>query len=281
MPTATAEFAWWIEFRSAYGLRSDVEWVEAVGDNPATLTTFGLPLLPDEEAQVIRLQMVAEALVDRVRGYGNRFPDEFAGVWIEGPLVVLAFTDHLGEHEAAVRPLFGIKVVVRPVRFTLRELKSWAGDVGDQAAWMESLGAHLIEADAEQTLNAVQVSYRAPDQTVEAQLLARLGNPPWVVFDYRGAGPWTGPRGDLELTVVDENGRPATFECLLVALDPRVTTEFAPRSIVNGECFQRGLAAVGWHVEIIYERDGERRSVLREVTVPPSGVATLRIVLEP
>jgi hypothetical protein len=187
----------------------------------------------------------------------------------------------LPEHRAAIQALFGPNVVVRQVQFTLRELNIWAADVGEQSAWFETIGAHLVEADAEQTLNRVEVSYRGPDQAVEALILARFGNPPWIEFDYRGPGQWTGPRGDIELTVVDAAGRPAVYECLFSSLDPRVEREFLPRDIFDGECFQRGLASVLWRVDITYDRGTERVTVSREVSVPPNGVARLTVELQP
>lgn len=177
----------WIEFRQAFGLRSDVEWVVAVaGSAEASSVIEGVPLLEFEEAQVIRLSQDVEGLLSPVQAYGNRFRDEYAGAWIEAPFVVIAFTDHIAEHRTAIESRFESRVLVRPARYSLRDLHILAADVGEQAAWFESIGAQLVQADVEITMNAVQVSYRAPDRTVEAQILARFGNPGWLEFDYRG-----------------------------------------------------------------------------------------------
>jgi hypothetical protein len=165
------------------------------------------------------------------------------------------------------------------VRFSLRQLYSWVLDVARKEAWFKTVGVDLVEVDAEQTLNAVEVSYRG-DQATESQILARFGNPDWMQFDYRGPGPWTGPVGDVELKVFDANGRPAAYECLFTSLDPRFSSESPPREIFDGKCFQQALPAIRWRVDITYERDGQRHTVSREFSVPDSGIARLRVNLE-
>jgi hypothetical protein len=130
--------------------------------------------------------------------------------------------------------------------------------------------------------NVVLVLYTAPDRSVESHIRARFGNPGWIDFEYDGPGPWMGPRGDIELTVVDRDGRPfPSFECVFTSLDPRVLHEWPPRHGSDGKCFERALEAVQWRVDITYERDGEQVTVSREVTVSANGVAQVNVVIEP
>lgn len=270
----------WISFRLVYGLRSDLEWVVAVANNPAASDEiFDVPLLPDELARVGEAISSAQNLVSVARGYGNQSPDEFAGAWIELPTVVLAFSDRIGEHREEIAALFGDRVVARLVRYSLRDLQTFAGRVGAERAWFPTVGVEFIQADIEEQFNVVEFSYRAPNAGVAALIRERLGQPDWLRLDYWGPGHWTGPVGDLELTVVDHDGQPVAIECLLRTLDPRVTTENAPREIQDGRCFDKALPAVEWTAEITYVDDGASTTISRTFVVPAGGVVRLEVVI--
>jgi hypothetical protein len=282
VPVTEHELARWVDYRRTFGLRTDLEWVLAVARNPeASRLMEGVPLLEFEEAQIVRLFRNAEALLPTVQGYGNRFRDEFGGAWIDAPLVTLGVTDRIAEHRAAVAGLFGDRVVVRQVSFTLRELNIFEADVGEQMDWIASIGVTFAQTTIDLPNNVVLILYTAPNQSVESQIRARFGDPGWMAFEYDGPGPWVGPRGDIELSVVDSNGRPfSPFECVFISLDPRVSYELPPRQITDGKCVRRAIEAVRWRVEITYEMDGELRTVSRELSVPPDGVARAKVVIE-
>lgn len=270
----------WITFRLVYGLRADVEWVVEVANDPAATDIFGTPLLLFEAQHVTDAQQRAANLVSTARGYGNRFPDEFAGTWIEGPLVVLAFSSEIEVHRANAASLFGEKVVVRAVQFSLRELEPFAAKVTDDRGWFETLGAELVDADVDEMLNVVNVHLRWPDPSVETQARARFGDTGWMAFTYDGPPPWTGPRGGLEITVVDRHGHPASVECLLGSPDPRVQQEefSAP---ADGKCFYEDLPAVKWSLRVDYESEAGLMTAFEEFQVSAGRVERATVVVGP
>lgn len=270
----------WIAFRRTYGLRTDLAWVLDVANSPEVMETFGVPMLQFEEAIVNHAQLSASDLVDRVRGYSNRFPEERAGVWIEGPLVVVAFSATISVHRAAVAALFGNKAVVREVRYSIKELQAFMRTVNAEKQWIESVVDHLLQIDFEEHLNAVEVSYLADTQAVEAAIRAHFGNRDWLRLRYDGPGLWDGPRGDLKLTVVDADGDPVAIVCLLRASDPRVTVEHLPRELPDGKCFDEGLPAFAWVADITYVVDGQERTITKAFTVHQDSVTRIRVVVE-
>jgi hypothetical protein len=271
----------WLQFRRVYGLRADLEWVLTVARDPTASVLFEVPLLPFELDQVARANSTAQSLVSPARAYGNQFPEEFAGAWIEGSVVVLALTDRLEAHRTAVAALFGDKVVARQARYTLRELKALAGAVASESQWFPTVGADLVDADVNELLNAVEVQYRAPSTAVEPVIRAMFGDAGWIHLTYAGPGPWTGPVGDLELTVVDRDGHPVHVECLLRTLDPRVAGEHLPQDVPDGKCRDTDLPAVKWLVDVTYTHDGDETTITKELVVPPAGVARSTLVIDP
>jgi hypothetical protein len=272
----------WIRFRLVYGLRADVPWLLAVASDPtASSDPYAVPLLPFELDQVGNAISTAQGLASVARGYGNQFPEEFAGAWLELPVVVLGFTVRLPEHRADVEALFGDKVIVREARYALPELQGFLTTVEADRTWFPTIGAEYVGIGIDEMANVVEVQYRAPSKGVEAVIRERFGTPDWMRLTWEGPLPWTGPLGDLELTVVDGDGRPVAIECFLYTRDPRVSGEHLPREVPDGRCFDKGLAAVEWLVDITYMHQGHATTITKTFSVPPDGVVRLTVVVEP
>jgi hypothetical protein len=273
-----AELASWIRFRLVYGLRSDAEWALRVANDPnAVGQEFSVPLLPDEFDRVTQDSLTAESLYTPARRYGEQF-DTFAGAWLELPHMVIAFTDGLTERRTEASSLFGDRVIVKQARYSVFELKGFEDLVQAQSDWLETIDVRAIDIGLDESDNNVLLNYEAPNQAVEARIRERLGRPDWLRFDWAGPPPYTGPSGRLELTVVDEDGRPIPVSMTLRPRDPRVVA-FGPAPLDDGTFIIPTWPAVVWEAEIRYTVDGVDRVVSKEFSVPADGVARVRIVV--
>ena len=274
-----AELASWIRFRVIYGLRSDLEWVLKVAEDPTAVgAEYRVPLLQDELERVAEANSSADLLGLAARRYADVFPT-FAGSWMELPRVVLAFTDELPARRAEVEALFGASVVVREVRYTLDQLQGFEKAMLADAAWFVTNNIKVIDISVDEMGNAVEIRYRAPTQEVEPLVREQYADSGWLRFEWAGPLPWEGPFGDLELTVVDSNGQPVDVVIVLRPNDPRVNA-FGPAELEDGKFADKGLAAVDWLVEIKYSFKGEEKTVTREFTVRPDELVKVKVVLD-
>jgi hypothetical protein len=271
----------WVLFRKVYGLRADPAWALAVSEDPRAVgAELGVPLLPAELELVAAANSSAQRLAATARTYGNRFLKDFAGSWIEGPLVVLAFTDDVELHQSEATALFGQRVVVRPARYSRAELNAFVEAVNDQRDWFLTIGAELHGTDVNEPTNSVDVHYLGPDQTVETLIRARFAESDWLHSVYDGPLPWTGPVGDLALTVVDPKGRPVSVECLLYTLDPRVRHEDI-RNFRDGKCVFPSIPAVEWLVDVTFDAAGQNKTVTKKLVVPADGIVRSTLTVSP
>jgi hypothetical protein len=270
----------WTDFRRVYGLNTDLTWVVAVAGNPAAVRDLDVPLLQFESDHVAMVNANVQELVSTARGYGNRYPGEFAGAWIEGGQVIVAFTTNLPTHAAEANALFGARVLVRDARYSLAELADFVGTVEDEASWFATAGAELVDATADELLNAVRVQYRAPSQAVEPVIRARFADAAWLMLEYGGTGPWTGARGGIELTIVDETGAPVAVECLFRTVDPGVPGEPSPQDGSDGTCGYEQLPAVVWLVDITFDRDGQPATISKRYAIAADGVVRSTVVVD-
>lgn len=275
------QVAAWMLFRSVYGLRADAEWAVAVANDPRSVgAELGVPLLPSELEQVAAANSSAQRLSSIARSYGNRFPKAFGGSWLEGPVVVLAFDDDLELHRAEVTALFGNKVDVRSARYSLAELHTFLAAVNEQGDWFSTIGAELHGADVNEPANTVEVHYLGPGEGIAPLISARFAPSSWLTPVYDGPLPWTGPVGNLELTVVDSRGRPIAVECLLYTTDPRVRHEDL-RDFPDGKCVFQSIPAVEWSVEVTYDMGGEEKTVTKNLVVPAGGTVRSKLTVSP
>lgn len=256
-PLSQEEVAAWIRFRLAYGLRADVAWVVEVARDPkADQGVFDVPLMPAEVEQVFELASDAEALAPLVERHGRGLPG-FGGVWLELPRVGIGFTEGVAERRAEVADLFGERVFVREVRFTLAQLEDFAEMLEAERDWFANVGVQLTNTDVVKEANQVLLWIReGPYPLAEQQIREHFDDTGWLAFRYQRPPPWAGPLGDLQVTVVDAQGRPVPVYCLILAHDPRVMQEEF-LFVEDGKCFFEGLPAVEWKLRV----DDELRSV--------------------
>ena len=122
--------------------------------------------------------------------------------------------------------------------------------------------------------------YLGPDQTIETLIRARFAESDWLHPVYDGPLPWTGPVGDLALTVVDLTGRPVSVECLLYTLDPRVRYEDI-RNFRDGKCVFRSIPAVEWLVDVTFDAAGQNKTVTTKLVVPADGIVRSTLTVSP
>ena len=276
-----AELAAWIEFRHAYGLRTDVDWVLQVAEAPDAVE-ITVPLLPFEADQVKAVNRAAEDLAVSVRDYGNQFPEEFAGVVREGPIVVLLVSDRVDAHQAAVQATFGegVGIRARQVAYSRLELTQFAEMTRRTRAWFGAIGAELVDVAVDEGSNQVVAAYRA-NVPVEPEIHEHFRYPVWLQLRDDGEIPWEGPLGDLEVRVVDRAGLPVPVECVLRTLDRRVPNEHEPAVAPDGKCAHEDVPAAEWLVDLTFGPEGARTTVTATVAVPADGLGESVVVVDP
>ena len=184
-----AELQSWIRFRSAYGLRADVQFVIEMASDPAvSREPFDVPLLPGELESIGKANASAQALLPIATAYADDFP-EFGGAWLELPRVVIAFTAGVPQRRIEAAGIFQDHVIVREVRFSLEGLQRSVGAIQLDHAWFETVGAHLVDVGVDLLHNAVSVHIRYLDAAVEAKARDRFGDTGWMLFTYDGPPP--------------------------------------------------------------------------------------------
>lgn len=283
-PLDPADVTRWIQFRQAYGLRSDRAWVLQVASDPVNTNEIDVPLTPAELSLVSSLNLSAQLLAPELKKFGELFSAEYAGVMIENTRVVIQFSGQLEAHRAAIETLFGsdAPIDVRNATYSLQQLDKFAQEVEADRGWFPSVGAELFKSDSYELTNSVRVRYIARDKAVEPLIRAHFGDPAWITVKWYGPPEWTGPRGNLRVSVVDRASHPVEVECLPESLDMAVASNYLPlESGPDGKCEFDKLASVTWRVGIAYEnRDGERANGTQTVRVPNDGTASLRFVVD-
>ena len=122
--------------RQAFGLRSDLAWVQEVAADPrARMETLDFPMLPEEDAEFGSRQHAYAAAVEVVQRYAASRVDAFGGVYIDQPnhVVVSLWTDDPEDHLAEINKVGAVAkpIVAREVRWSEHELRS----VQDQIDW--------------------------------------------------------------------------------------------------------------------------------------------------
>ena len=244
-------------FRSRFGLRDDREFVEAIATRPdaqAAIPEFGIPLLPEEVSDLMSRRWDLD-LLTLVRGYGELFPEDFAGAYVnlESSGVTVAFTDQIERHRSSLSNLVpaGSVVDIREVRWTLDDLSDFVDAVEVQAAWFESAGISF-DAGADILENVVDVRFRGPEEAAR-RIEDHFGRPDWLRVRWAGAAPWNGPRGDLTIRVVDFNARPMpNVWCEFQPVDERIeaSSETIWGTDASGVCEIPNLPAVVYHVRL-------------------------------
>lgn len=174
----------WTAFREFWGLRSDAQWAIAVAQDPAVTVEMDVPLLPWEVSRIVKLDQSAQDFVVRLEGYGSRYPEDFAGVFIDGPIVVVRFAHNLSAHRTVLSPRFDEtgRVRVEQAGYSLTELERLARQVEARRSLIETVGVTLYSADVDVIGNDVRARYQG-DPDLEVELRTILGNPDWLKLE--------------------------------------------------------------------------------------------------
>jgi hypothetical protein len=267
-------------------LRADRPWVESVSANPAALNDTGVPLLPSELAELGRAVQSTQPLITLLTWYGERHPDLYAGVVVEGRRAVLLMKGDPALHQATLRAIPGGSdaIDVRSVKWSKAELEKFAGEVRQQEAWFESVGADLVAADPS-LLNIVRVLFLAARGDLAPEIASHFGNPEWLRPEWEGPLPWRGPRGTMITTVVDGSGKPLEgAQCAWIPVDPSIDADSALAFSTDsrGICRNDYLPATTYRVEVSINKAGGGTVVIGtgRGTVPPDGVGTSYVVAD-
>jgi hypothetical protein len=273
-----------MEFRTRFGLRADREWVVKVaGDPNASSTQYGVPLMPDELADLTKRNEETESIVPVVQAYGDEHRDVFGGLYIDqanGGSIVALFTRDVAEHQQALaarlRP--GAHLVVRQVRWSDADLRALQELITDDRQWLDTIPARLSSAATDTIGNVVELNISSANPNA-AQLIMEHYNAEGklkVVSD--GTGALLQPMGRLSGHVLDPQGRP------VAGVDVEYSPLFNAGAIAgtghvtdaDGR-FEIGPVVPGrWRVYVMMEGI-EFGSV--EVDVAPGGAVSARVVL--
>jgi hypothetical protein len=245
-----------IAVRTSFGLNADQTWIRRVAADPAAkpgIEEFGFPLMPFELADLLSRRWDGDLLA-QVTTYGRLFPDEFAGasIHLKATGVIVAFTGRVDRHAAALSNLVpaGAVVEVRQVRWSLKDLEGFIGQVESQRAWFDTLGVTFKVGDYGE--NFVLVKYRGPKEAGEL-IQSNFGDPPWLKTEWDGPLPWKGPRADLVIKVTDANGQPIkNLWVEFLPIDPIVDVggEEIFGTGANGICVLSNIPAVGYLIRL-------------------------------
>lgn len=262
-PTLEPSIAAAIEVRGLYGLRDDEPYVRFVADNPlASKDALGIPLLPQELADLEARTADRAQVLAIVEAYGQQHPEAYAGMAVDesgGGDVVAWFASDLARHEAAILRRTGplAKLRVEPASWTIAELQERAKQVRDGRPWLAETGAPLVLADVSVPDNKVVAVVSSADPDAPARIVEHFDGEGWLQVESDGTGPWTGGTGRLEVLVVDEAGNPIstpTEEQWLCVATPDEPAAWAggPGTVGrDGVCrFAEPLGATGYDIEI-------------------------------
>jgi hypothetical protein len=278
-----------IAFREAFGLRADEAWVRMVAANPAHLSLDSdVPLMPAELDDLVRRNQPAEALYHLIEAYGTTVPSEWAGAFIDqkaGAMVAAQFTGNLDLHRRRISELTGgsERFDVRQVPFSLAQLEGFAGEVRADEAWFSTVGATLFSVEVNGPDNTADAYFIGKDPEAASAISDHFANPPWLTVHWQGPPPWTGPRGNLVIHVVDQNGKSLeNFACVPQSQDRLASLgDVASSTGPDGICRFKDLPAVSYRIELVGPKQGVGVvHATGAAAVSDGGTATVRIQVD-
>jgi len=125
-------------------------------------------------------------------------------------MVIALWTDHLAEHEAAIREVLGADSIVtmRQVRYSETFLRTLQDEVFADREWMEAIPAHMTGVGTDITENAVIINVSSAVHDAAEQIAGHFaqGDALRVVSD--GTGEVFIPSGLVKGKVVTADGGP-------------------------------------------------------------------------
>lgn len=269
-------------FRREFGLRADDAWVREVAADPAARWNYGVPLTAAEEAELDGRSAHVNELAPVLEAYGALHPDEFAGMYVDqerGGLLVVLFSANVDEHAAAiaqlVRPGAPIELQLAPhTQADLHELmEQITADDG-----LPGLGVFVLETSADETSGVVQVGVSTERDDPAAVIAARHGPAIHVtVLDPTGA--FLEPRGVIVGRVVDSNGRGVAAGLGDKPLFGNFGLDAVGKGTNPDGTFRLDRQLTGpWRITAFADGYADASA---EVHVPPGGVVTVELVLQP
>jgi hypothetical protein len=187
-------------------------------------TDFGVPLSAAELQEFERRQRTTRAVQSIVEGYAARHPGEFAGMSVDqsrGVVVVVLWTGHLAEHEAALRAKLAPDAAIefRQARWSERELRALQDKiVRNDEAWFAGIGASPQRVGVDIRENAVVIGISSANPDAAALIIAHYGMPDGMIrVESDGTGAALLPWGTVKGRVILANGKPPAgpFQLLL------------------------------------------------------------------
>lgn len=249
-----------VKGRDRLGLPSDSATIARLLANPLAVRAYGTILTVEEKAALDARTTDQAAVYRTVERYGSRVPEAYGGVWVDGAIVVAAFTAPALIHESQLTALVSPRALLRvvEVRYSLATLTRLAQQVDAEASWFPSAGASFEGTGVDLERNLVVVRIRANDTSVAEAVAAHFGHPDWLAVEVAGPLVWSGATGDLEIRVVNAAGQPvAGFECRPVPVDPTVVVDSFAVSDSGGRCTFSQLPSVAYRVRISRSATGE------------------------
>jgi hypothetical protein len=203
-----------IRQRQAFGLRSDLEWVQQVAADPrAGVNLLDFPMLPEEEAEFEARQATFEELAAAVNAYAATRGDTFGGVWIdqEAHTVVAAWTSSAELHRLAILASLGKAAPLegRTVRYAERELTTLQDRIAADRDWLQTIPAVMTFSSVDIMANRTELGISSANPQAAAMILGHYGvGPDMLSVQSDGTGILLQPRGTVNGTVVLADGSP-------------------------------------------------------------------------
>ncbi len=279
-----------VELRRSAGLRSDLEWIAAVAADPsATTYLLAIPLLPEEEADVIARNGEADVVGQAVREYATAHAEEFGGLYIDqesGAGVVTLWTGHLAEHEAAIRTMVapGSRVAFRSVRYSEAYLRSLQDRISSDADWMTALPAQWQSVGVDVINNHTLLTVSSANQDAVALIEDHFDLGDALVVESDGTGVALIPWGEIAGRVRTAGGAvPARADYYLRWRSPDLRqcgVGDVGYGLADDGTFKLPCQAGTWTIEVtVPSGDGWRPIGEGAVEVRPNESADLEIVL--
>jgi hypothetical protein len=286
------ELAAAIEFRTLYGLRRDLDYVERVGeaaDAQAGIDQFGVPLLPAEIEELRARGQNAQRVAATVKTYGERNPADWAGMFVDNGGsgdVVAQFSANVEAHTQELRALVGpmARLDVRQVAYSNLDLERLRARVAADTTWYRRIDAWFEWAEVSEIENRVTLSLSSAN--TEAVQLATThfdaDNALIVISD--GIGRWEGGFGGLVVDLIDAGGQPTggfdgPWKC---RLEPRQPAAWRGGSLalVNGRCTSDDPLGATTYTVTVTDAGGDTERVVAtgSITVLDGKVANLRLI---
>ena len=256
-------------FRSSFGLRSDEQWVRKVAADPRSQPgeeAFGVPLMPDEMAELDRRARNSDEIFDLVEAYGLGYPDDWAGIFVDHQAdgsVVALFSRNLVQHQADLRQRVAPRasLQVRPARWSLRQLDDFKAIIEADQDWLRTIDAWYTRSQVYPPENVVELRISSANPDAPARVAQHFQADGWLKVVSDGIGHWDGPTGSLVVRAVGPSGviPGRAYVCRLLPDDPAAFPDpgFEYETDENGECTFAAVGATGYDVQLMASLSGE------------------------